>query len=248
MAIFDDLINSASQFVEKQKGDWDQSKWEGFLLDIEKKNIKLTDEMEENIGLVLESIKKFYINSTDTGKKMIGNISDQAAQFVGKTKGTWDHLGWEDFVKDIRQGGIDLTEGGKSYLGGILESAKRLYSSLPLIAKEDKREIEVVEAKEEHKVTAAKAREKVKTPEVSKKKTPKKTTPKVKKKAVVKEPKKVEEPSVKKEEKKVEAKEVGKVEKTKTTKTVKTAPKKKGIKETIVKKPMAKKTIPKRKK
>ncbi len=45
MAIFDDLIKRASEFVEKQKGAWDHSKWQEFLSDAQKKGVKLTEDI-----------------------------------------------------------------------------------------------------------------------------------------------------------------------------------------------------------
>ncbi len=139
MAIFDVLIKRASQFVEKQKGVWDHAAWLGFLSDIEKIGIDLTEEMQNNLGLVLVFMSKFYETSTDSDKMIFEKVSEQTAMFVEQTKGTWDHLGWENFVKDLQQKGIHLTEETTVYLGEVLESTKNVYSSLPLTAKEEKK-------------------------------------------------------------------------------------------------------------
>ncbi len=240
MAVFDDLIKRASESVEKQKGAWDYSKWQGFLSDAQKQGVKLTEDMQNNIGLMLESFKKFYESSTDAGKKMIGNVSDQSAKFVEKSKGTWEHLEWEKFLKDAQQRGIDLTDEAKVNLGGILESAKKFYSSLPLVTKEEKKEPEVTEAPE--KVEAPKAPE-AKVPE-------KPLEPTVEKKVETKTLKKEVKPPVKKETKK-KGKEVKEAEETKVEKTEKEAkvsapPKKELAKKPAVKKPVkpaAKETI-----
>ncbi|MBF0556369.1 MAG: hypothetical protein HQK96_17770, partial [Nitrospirae bacterium] len=45
-----------------------------------------------------------------------------------KTQGTWDHMGWELFIKDLQKRGLSLTEEATTYLGGVLEAAKELYT------------------------------------------------------------------------------------------------------------------------
>jgi len=156
MAIFDDLIKRASQFVEKQKGVWDHAKWQELLTDIQKRGIKFTEETQNYLGLVLESLKKFYTTST-VGKEisenitgraehLVSNISRQAATFIEKTRGQWEHLEWEKFVDDIQKKGVHLTEETRSYLGEVLESIKKFYGSLPLPVKEEKKEREVRKA------------------------------------------------------------------------------------------------------
>ncbi len=207
MAIFDDLIKRASQFVEKQKGVWDHSKWQGFLSDIQQKGLKMTEEMQNYLGSVLESMKKFYESTTDTEKKMTGTVSDEAAKLVEKTRGKWEHLDWEKFVKDTQQRGIDLTEETKANLGGILESAKKFYFSLPLTKKEKK----------------------------EKEKAPKKPAKPPKKVTKAKAPEKEKKPPQKKPAEKVEIKKAEETKATRTVKAA--PPKKKEAKESTVKKP-----------
>jgi chromatin segregation and condensation protein Rec8/ScpA/Scc1 (kleisin family) len=57
---FDDILNTAKEFVEKHKGTWDHAKWEGLLSDIQKKGISVTEEISSTVGSVLESLKKLY--------------------------------------------------------------------------------------------------------------------------------------------------------------------------------------------
>ncbi len=140
MASLNDLIKRASEFVEKQKGKWDHTEWTDFITDIQKRGVKLNEEAQKALGVVLESVKKFYESSTETAKEVMGSVSDQTVKFVEKTKGSWDHLGWESFLKDIKEKGINITDDTKSYIGDILESVKKVYHSLPLIAKEEKEE------------------------------------------------------------------------------------------------------------
>ncbi len=111
------------------------------------------------------------------GLAKIGNISGQAAKFVEKTKGKWDQLDWEKFVKDIQQRGIDLTEETKENLEGILESVKEVYLSLPLIAKKGKKEPKITKASERFEALKI---QKAKVPKKEKKPSEKKRTEKVK--------------------------------------------------------------------
>lgn len=257
MTIFDELIKRTSQFVEKQKGIWDHTKWQGFLSDIQEKGVNLTEETRNYLGSVVESMKKFYENSSDTGKKLMGIVSDQVAQFVEKTKGKWDHLGWEKFVKDIQKKGIDLTDETRSNLGVILESAKRFYSNLPLKAPEVKKEKEITEVQEKPetpKVPEAKTSEKPAKQlkkEVAEKKAkaekPVKTFNKkeveVPKAQETKKPKKKGRPSQKKSTEKEKTKEIKQTKKPKSTKTGKAAhPIQDAAAQSIVKKPTVKGT------
>lgn len=58
--LFEEIVSSAKDFVEKQKGRWDHTRWEGFLKDIQKKGVSLTDDLSNTLGSILESLKKFY--------------------------------------------------------------------------------------------------------------------------------------------------------------------------------------------
>jgi chromosome segregation ATPase len=65
-SLFDDVLNSAKEFVEKHKGTWDHAKWESFLSDIKKKGVSVTEDMSNTVGSVLESIKKLYTSFPKT--------------------------------------------------------------------------------------------------------------------------------------------------------------------------------------
>lgn len=47
--------------------------------------------------------------------------------FVIKQKGEWDHIKWENFLEDVRQKGVTLTDDTAKLPGGILESLKKIY-------------------------------------------------------------------------------------------------------------------------
>ncbi len=144
MAGFNDLVQQAVKFVEKQKGVWEHSEWTAFISDIQKKSGDLTKEMQDYLGLVTESIRKFYSSQTlgkdisenisSSVEKAVSSISEQTTKFIEQTKGVWDHAGWENFLNDIQKKGIQITEDTKSYIGDILESTKKFYASLPLVS------------------------------------------------------------------------------------------------------------------
>jgi len=139
MKIFDDILNAAAGFVEKQKGFWDHTAWDGFVRDMRARGFQFSDEMLSHLGQVLDSMKKFYratsIESVgiDPGKILDG-VAEQAAKFVAQTKGMWDHDKWEHFLADIRKRGVNVSGDTALYLGEMLESVKRIYSVAPSAA------------------------------------------------------------------------------------------------------------------
>ncbi len=181
-------------------------------------------------------------------------IITSAREFIEKQKGQWDHFKWQGFLDDVQNKGIDLTKEMQDYLGLVLESMNKFYSSLPLTAKEVKEEPEATEAPKAPEVPKApellsvegkpsvrpsekKAVKKAKTPGVTTKKKSGKTA-KTTKKAEVKvtEPQKAKEPSrVKKQKEKKEDKGVNVKESLRTTKKM-------DRKRKIAKKPLAKKS------
>ncbi len=127
---FEDLMGLAGKFVEQQKGMWDNDAWIGFLSDIQKKGIKVTEEVQFNTGDLLDSMKEFYDVSRET--KGVENIMMETAKsvidFVKKNQGKWDHSAWEAFLKGLPKKGVTLNEEAQTYIGSILEVAKELYS------------------------------------------------------------------------------------------------------------------------
>jgi hypothetical protein len=91
---FDDLMASAKNFVEKQKGVWDHTHWENFLKDMQKKGLALTEETSQAIGGLLESLKKIYSMHPEESQKF-RDITSHAKAFVEKYKGLWDHEKWD---------------------------------------------------------------------------------------------------------------------------------------------------------
>jgi hypothetical protein len=143
MTLFDNLIKQATEFVEKHKEGWDHTAWLDFLSSIQNTGIKVTEEVQNYLGVMLESIRKFNQNTFPRGKKVTDILNEQISHFIHQTKGIWDHSGWENFVTDITQKGVRVTEDAVSNLGEILESAKKLYFSLPFANKDVKKGKEV---------------------------------------------------------------------------------------------------------
>ncbi|MBF0459330.1 MAG: hypothetical protein HQK99_15680 [Nitrospirae bacterium] len=127
---FEDLIELASKFVEQQGGKWDHTAWLEFLSNIQKKGFYLSNDMQSYLGSMLESMKKLYtsVSSTTEIQNIMLGISENTINFIKKTQGTWDHTGWELFIKDLQKGGLSLTEETTTYLGGMLEAARELYT------------------------------------------------------------------------------------------------------------------------
>jgi hypothetical protein len=126
--LFADVVSNAKEFVEKQKGKWDHTKWEGFLSDVQKKGVTLTDDMTNALGSVLESLKKLYPKSPIP---RLDEVISNAKEFVEMQKGKWDHTKWESFLSDVQKKGVSLTDDISNTIGSILESLKKFYTVLP---------------------------------------------------------------------------------------------------------------------
>jgi hypothetical protein len=83
---FNEIINNAKSFVEKQKGVWDHTRWESFISEIQKKGIVVTEETSTLIGSLLESFKKFYIFSPKTEEKKGETKKSEATQKLQESK------------------------------------------------------------------------------------------------------------------------------------------------------------------
>ena len=137
---FDVLVDLAGKFVESQKGAWDHTAWLNFLSDLQKKGIELSEDMEDNLGLVLESMKKFYNTSTATKgiETVMTDITKHTIDYFRKNKGLWDQAEWNTYLNDIQKKGLDLTEETRSYLWEVFESLKGFYTIFSPLEKETK--------------------------------------------------------------------------------------------------------------
>ncbi len=74
-------------------------------------------------------------------KNSVEEIFSQAAKFVVKQKGTWEHPDWENFLEKISEFQIDINDELMIKLGSLLEIGKYLYHNLPeTISKKGKKE------------------------------------------------------------------------------------------------------------
>ena len=155
MGGFDVLVDLTSKFVESQKGAWDHTAWLNFVSDVQKKDLELSDDMTDNLGLVLESMKKFYSASTDIKgiETVMGGISDSTMDYFKKTKGVWDQSEWETYLNDVQKKGVELTDETRSYLKEVFESLQGFYTVFSPAEKETKPK---KEPKKEAKETTAK--------------------------------------------------------------------------------------------
>jgi hypothetical protein len=111
-----------------------------FVSDVQKKGLELSDDMKDNLGLVLESMKKFYSSSADIKgiETAMADISNSAIDYFKKTKGAWDQSEWEAYLNNVQKKGIELTDETRSYLGEVFESLKGFYTVLSPEEKETK--------------------------------------------------------------------------------------------------------------
>ena len=140
MGGFDVLIDLAGKFVDSQKGMWDHTAWLNFLSEAQKKGLELSDEMRDNLGLVLESMKKFYntVAATQGIENAMAGISWHIIDFFKKTGIVGEQAEFEAYIEGLQKKGVDLTDETIAYLKGIFESTKGLYTLLPSEVTEEK--------------------------------------------------------------------------------------------------------------
>ncbi|HOC70922.1 MAG TPA: hypothetical protein PLL36_11960 [Candidatus Hydrogenedentes bacterium] len=56
------LSKIASDFVVKKRGNWNHEEWEQFCAEVSKFGITLDTEMQARLGLLLETLKVFYVS------------------------------------------------------------------------------------------------------------------------------------------------------------------------------------------
>ncbi len=136
-AVSEELIELAAKFIEEQRGTWDNEAWLNFLAEVQKKGFDITDNIKTTLGLMLESMKKFYNASVAT--KGVDNamldISSRSTEFIKNTKGIWDQSEWEKFLRDLQKTGFDLTEEASIYIGNVIDVIKDLYDFPPTLGK-----------------------------------------------------------------------------------------------------------------
>ncbi|MCG6553661.1 MAG: hypothetical protein L7F77_15155 [Candidatus Magnetominusculus sp. LBB02] len=135
MGQFDEIMDAAAKFVEQQKGVWDHTAWTDFLDNISKTGVEVNAEVKAYLGTLLESMKKYYAaaSATDGLTATMKAIAENTVSFLNKTKGSWDHAGWETYLKDMQKKGAELSDETVKYLGSVLEISKELYN-LPTFA------------------------------------------------------------------------------------------------------------------
>jgi len=130
----EELTKLATDFVTTQKGLWDHEAWTDFTSRVRAKGFDISDDMQANLGEMLEAMKQFYTAAAATGsvEKALQAAVNESLTFIKRHQGVWGHPEWEDFVKTVERNTLSLSEGATAYLGGILESLKTLYALSPV--------------------------------------------------------------------------------------------------------------------
>jgi hypothetical protein len=130
---FDDLVKLAGEFVTSRKGIWDHSAWLDFVSHAQKAGFDLSEEMQSNLGELLEATKRFYEASASVEgiDKAMMTILIDSGEFIRQQRGIWGHAEWEAFTKQITNNTLSLTDETTAYLGGILEATRDFYAVSP---------------------------------------------------------------------------------------------------------------------
>lgn len=62
--------------------------------------------------------------------KPFQDMLDSAHKFVEEQKGMWDENKWQEFLSNIQQKGIEVTDDMKAQLGTMLDSMKNVYGTM----------------------------------------------------------------------------------------------------------------------
>lgn len=129
---FNLLVRLAGIFVDRQKGMWDHYDWLDFLSEIHKREIDVSEQMQELVGSLLENMKEFQLHlfPDSQDKELMSDISEHTINFITNKKGFWDHNDWMTFLSDIYKIESKIADDAASQLGEVLESAKKLYNIL----------------------------------------------------------------------------------------------------------------------
>ena len=130
---FEELTKLASDFVTAQRGMWDHAAWMLFLSHVDREGVRISEDMQSKLGDLLEAMKEYHAAVSSTGdiETAMSTVFNESVAFIQRQKGVWGHAEWEDFVKTIRQNTRTWSAGMEAYLGGVLESLKVFYASLP---------------------------------------------------------------------------------------------------------------------
>jgi uncharacterized membrane protein (DUF2068 family) len=130
---FDELVQLASDFVIQQKGVWDHVAWMGFLSHVESRGVDVSQEMEIYLGELVESIKRFHtsILSVEGTMLALNKLVAESALFIVRQNGVWGSSEWIAYCQTVSKSTIYLSDEMRSYLGGILESMRTCFLTVP---------------------------------------------------------------------------------------------------------------------
>ncbi|MCS6984323.1 MAG: hypothetical protein NZM25_04220 [Leptospiraceae bacterium] len=128
---FQEVLDSATAFVEAQKGQWEHAEWTKLVDELQKKGIALTEEGKNTFGALLEGLKGVYREVQQTRKvaEVLDTLKKEVINFVQANRHGWDHVAWEQFLASLKRGGMELTDAIQAYIGRILEATRDMLSA-----------------------------------------------------------------------------------------------------------------------
>ncbi len=140
---FDLLFDLAITFIERQKSMLEYSSWMDYLLDMQKKGFEISDDMKTYLDSVIKTTTYLYETAMTTEgiEDVLLEIFEDTMKFLKKTKGVWDPIEWDAFLKDILKRNTDLNEETKTYFVNVLKAMRDIYSALPPAVSDLEREV-----------------------------------------------------------------------------------------------------------
>ncbi|MEO5357950.1 MAG: diguanylate cyclase [Nitrospirae bacterium YQR-1] len=122
------LVTFALDFVLQKNFAWNHNDWVNFLLSTEKKGLHVTKDIETNLGLLSESLKKLFQLMPESDINHVSFICRRLVQFVRENKGFWLHPEWETLLKTFESGNIKMSIAGERAIGELVKNIKSLYT------------------------------------------------------------------------------------------------------------------------
>lgn len=122
------LIEHAVQFLIRNEASLNQGNWTEFIHTLQKEGLDISERIELNIRLLLESLKAIYESGQSLDfREVVSTVTGLSVEFVKKNRGKWSHFEWEGHLSALPGMSIKVTERNKVYIGNVLEVTKALY-------------------------------------------------------------------------------------------------------------------------
>lgn len=124
LGVCEKLLDSAVAFVDRHKGEWQESEWRRYVAQLRESGFDLSPQLQDQLGNFLESLALFYM---EIPPEQFRALVDSAIRFVEQHKGTWNDQQWSTFLEELGGQGLDVTHQMQEFVGKLVDQLSRLY-------------------------------------------------------------------------------------------------------------------------